>query len=97
MGFFIDNRFSLRSTRTTRLQLCYELRFLVGTEIVSEELGWLEFFADDPKAGLGSIEKVLVLIFFLKQDSDGLPFAESVISGVGHHYETFENVHRMLH
>ena len=57
----------------------------------------MEFFADDPKAGLGSIEKVLVFIFFLKQDSDGLPFAESVISGVGHHYETFENVHRMLH
>ena len=61
----INDRLSLRGTRATWLQLCYELRFLVGTEVVSEKLGRLEFLTHNPKAGLGGVEEVLMFILFL--------------------------------
>ena len=83
--FTVDHRLALRCSRTSWLQLCYELRLFVRAEIVSEELGRLQLFADDPQRHFGGVEQVLVVILFLEQNSDWFPFAEAMVAWVGHH------------
>ena len=96
MCFSINDWFALRGALAAHLEFGDELRFLIPTEIVAEKLRRLEFLADDPKRYFGDIEQFGVVIFLLQEDSNGLPFAKTMVARVGHHYQTFEHIKLMF-
>ena len=65
VGVTIDDWLPLRGTRTARLQLHDELRFLVVPKVVAEDFARLQLLRDNPKRHFGNVQQVLVVVFIL--------------------------------